>query len=515
MDDILKRELETVDISEQQSTSENESSISNLEKQTRTRRLFSPVQLFFFNFVYMQLWYSTGGNMYFALANGGPAAWFFGYFIISFGALCQAASFAELASIQPLAGAQYYWTHHFAPESSKLFLTWLQGWTTWIAYIALLASCMNGTTVIFEGLIQINHPDYSPGGWHTTCIMIAMLAFCAFVNMYCFRLVPWFELFTGILNVCLFFVILVSVWVMTPKRNSADVFLITNVSTGWEGNYFVSANIGALSNIFLYLSFESIIHMGEESRNPKQAVPRAVLWSLLLNACLGVVMMVTFGLCMPALDILLSSSSPLVTILLYSTGPTMATVTLSILMVIGISGNVGVVSSVSRLTWAWARDGGLPHYFGYVDAKQRVPLRAVLLASTIVTILSLLNVGSGTYIAFGAIVSLSSLSAYLSYAIVIFCVLYARYTNSFKVDVWNLGRVGPLINVVALVYTLWVMIWLPFPNNLPVTASNMNYCGPVFSAVFAGIIGSWFIRARGNWQGPNRAVVDFVTRNQS
>ncbi|KAH8195255.1 hypothetical protein TruAng_010579 [Truncatella angustata] len=239
MDDILKRELETVDISEQQSTSENESSISNLEKQTRTRRLFSPVQLFFFNFVYMQLWYSTGGNMYFALANGGPAAWFFGYFIISFGALCQAASFAELASIQPLAGAQYYWTHHFAPESSKLFLTWLQGWTTWIAYIALLASC--------------------------------------------------------ILNVCLFFVILVSVWVMTPKRNSADVFLITNVSTGWEGNYFVSANIGALSNIFLYLSFESIIHMGEESRNPKQAVPRAVLWSLLLNACLGVVMMVTFG----------------------------------------------------------------------------------------------------------------------------------------------------------------------------------------------------------------------------
>lgn len=49
--------------------------------------------------------------MYFALANGGPAAWFFSYIIVSFGALCQTASFAEMASIQPIAGAQYYWTY--------------------------------------------------------------------------------------------------------------------------------------------------------------------------------------------------------------------------------------------------------------------------------------------------------------------------------------------------------------------------------------------------------------------
>lgn len=49
--------------------------------------------------------------MYFALANGGPAAWFFSYIVVSFGALCQTASFAEMASIQPIAGAQYYWTY--------------------------------------------------------------------------------------------------------------------------------------------------------------------------------------------------------------------------------------------------------------------------------------------------------------------------------------------------------------------------------------------------------------------
>lgn len=141
---------------------------------------------------------------------------------------------------------------HFAPESLKLFLTWVQGWTTWTAYIALLASVLNGVTVIFEGLIQVAHPDYVPGGWHTTLIILAMLLFCAIVNMYAFRIVPWFELLSGILNVCLFLVFLVVLWVMSP-RNSPDVFLIKNISTGWD-NYFISANIGSLSNIFLFIS---------------------------------------------------------------------------------------------------------------------------------------------------------------------------------------------------------------------------------------------------------------------
>lgn len=133
----------------------------------------------------------------------------------------------------------------------KLFLTWLQGWVTWTGYIAMLASCLNGNTVIFEGLIQLAHPDYVSGGWHTTLIVLSTLAFCAIINIYAFRAVPWFELISGILNICLFLIFLVVLWVMSP-RNSPDVFLITNVSSGWD-SYFVSANLGSLSSIFLFI----------------------------------------------------------------------------------------------------------------------------------------------------------------------------------------------------------------------------------------------------------------------
>lgn len=218
---------------------------------------------------------------------------------------------------------------------------------------------------------------------------------------------------------------------------------------------------------------------------------------------------------MPSLDVLLSSSSPLVTILLYSTGTKVSTALVSGIVLMGISGNMGVVSSVSRLTWAWARDGGLPQYFGYVDAKHRVPVRAIILTCSIATLLALLNLGSATYIALGAIVSLSSLAAYLSYAIVLSCVLYSRLSTGITLSEWNLGSVGPFVNAVALLYTIWIMIWLPFPSNLPVTASNMNYCGPVFGAVLVGTVGLWFVRAKSHWDGPNKAVVEFVLRNES
>lgn len=141
-------------------------------------------------------------------------------------------------------------------------------------------------------------------------------------------------------------------------------------------------------------------------------------------------------------------------------------------------------------------------------------MRAIILVSVLTVLLSLLNIGSGTYIAFSAITSLSSMAMYLSYAIVLAAVLYARLFKGIEMGQWNLGKAGPVVNLVALVYTVYILIWLPFPNYLPVTASNMNYAGPVLGAVLVGAIGLWFVRANKHWDGPNRAVVDFVLKSE-
>lgn len=127
----------------------------------------------------------------------------------------------------------------------------------------------------------------------------------------------------------------------------------------------------------------------------------------------------------------------------------------------------------------------------------------------------MLNIGASSYVAFGAITSLSSLALYASYAIAIGSMLYARYNTVGGVQLgeWNLGRYGQFVNWFAMLYTLWMMVFLPFPSTLAVTGANMNYCGPVFMFVVIAAATLWFVRGSKHWQGPNITIIDFVLAN--
>ena len=135
--------------------------------------------------------------------------------------------------------------------------------------------------------------------------------------------------------------------------------------------------------------------------------------------------------------------------------------------------------------------------------------------TALICTLCVLNVASSAYVAFGAITSLSSLALYASYAIAIGSMLYARYTTPGGVQLgeWNFGRWGLFINWFAMLYTLWMMIFLPFPSTLPVTATNMNYCGLVFVAAVICACVLWLAGGNKHWRGPNTTIIDFVLAN--
>ena len=255
--------------------------------------------------------------------------------------------------------------------------------------------------------------------------------------------------------------------------------------------------------------------MSEETRKAKSAVPRAMFWSIFMNGVLGFIMVNILLAAMGSVDDALDSASPILTIILNATGSKSAsTAMMTGLFVISFSVNLANIASVSRLTWAWARDGGMPAYFAYVSPKHRVPIRSIVLTVFLVCALCLLNIGSTAYVAFGAITSLSSVALYISYAIAISSMLYNRFaTGGVQLGEWNLGRYGVWVNSFALLYTLYVLIFLPFPSTLPVTGANMNYAGPVMVVVLALAVGLWFLRARKHWSGPNLSIVDFVVAN--
>ncbi|KAH7040596.1 amino acid/polyamine transporter I [Microdochium trichocladiopsis] len=431
----------------------------------------------------MVLYLRIDHNMYYALFNGGPVAFLFNYLVVFIGVLAQTACLAELASNMPIAGAQYYWTYAYSPEKYRLFLTWLQGWATWLAFVATLASILNGNVINLEARIQINSPDYVPGGWHTTLIFLATMAFLTVLNLWVFEVVPWFELVSGVLNLVFFVITFVALWVMAP-RNSPEFFLSRTKYSTWDNDY-------------VSWSFECVIHMGEETENDKRAVPQAMFWSIA---------------CMPPVEDLLMSSNPYIYLISTATGSrSFATIITTGINFVCLGCGISSFSSTTLLTW----DGGLPRFFGHVDAKNRVPMRAVLLTCFLVALLSLLNLGTGTYIAFGAVTSLSSLGSYFSYAIILGVALHKRLTSGLQTSDWSMGRIGTPVNIFALVYTVYSMIWLPFPTTLPVTATGMNYSGPVFATVIAGAIGSWFLWGKKHWLGPNQGVAEIVLRGDA
>ncbi len=110
---------------------------------------------------------------------------------------------------------------------------------------------------------------------------------------------------------------------------------------------------------------------GEEVSNAPVAIPRAMVLTILINGFLA------FGILLAALfsigDVEKALNSPtgypIIEIFYQATGSTRAaTAMMSAIIVIAFTSTFGILAATSRLTWAFARDRGLPfsEFFAYV-----------------------------------------------------------------------------------------------------------------------------------------------------
>ncbi|OAX85589.1 hypothetical protein ACJ72_00003 [Emergomyces africanus] len=477
--------------------------------QVRVKKLFNFTQIFFFALTFMSSWETMALYLTGAFTNGGPRALSWGIVVVVSGALAQSASLAEMASMQPIAGAQYHWTHHLAPPNQKRFITWMQGWITWFAWVSLLAGVANTTANMLQGIVVINYPDYLPQRWHLTLFIFAMLICEGLMNMYAFWVIPWIELLAGILHVSLF-IVFVSILVAMGSRHSARfVFTEGTSNSGWS-NGFVSWNLGLLTPTWGFVGFDGAVHMSEEVRRANKAVPRSMFWTVAINGIFAYAIILTILFTMGSVEDALTAASPIIQICQQATGSTSAaTAMVCGLVIVSLAVNLASIASTSRLTWAWSRDGGLPAWFSYIDRKHSVPVRAVWLPIVIVMVLSCLNIASSA--AFSAFIALSSIGLFASYIIAIGCMVHARFhQKNLQFGDWTMGRLGLPVNIFALAYTSYVTIWLPFPNRLPVNGVNMNYALPIFGASTLFALSYWFLSAKKNWRGLNKEVIRLV-----
>ncbi|KXT02185.1 hypothetical protein AC578_5962 [Pseudocercospora eumusae] len=459
------------------------------------KRIFTYATIFAFSFMYMACWEGVTLNMSFALYAGGPQIMVWGMLIAWIGAMAQAASLAEMASIQPIAGAQYHWTWAFAPAKARRFLTWLQGYVTWFAYLSLMCSIAQLTSSIFLSLASFMHPGYEPQSWHLVLVIYLLLTWQALMNIFAFKWVPLIEMICTVLQIALFVVYICVFASLGEKHSASYVWTFFQSTNGW-GNEFVSWNVGLLSCVWLFIGFDSVIHMSEETRQSRQTVPKAMFWSIAANGLLAFAMAVVIMFASGSLDDLVASDLPILVVLQKITGSANVTVALMAITVpIYVNCGMAGTGTVSRLTWAWARDGGLHPSFAKVSPTLGVPIQAVVLVTVLVMLLALLNLGPSA--AFGAIVALSSMAMYFSYFVAIACFVWARFQRGaeLKMGSWDLA---------------WIFVFLPWPNTLPVSASNLNYAGPIFLGCLGFACITWFAWARKNWPGLREEIIEFV-----
>lgn len=118
---------------------------------------------------------------------------------------------------------------------------------------------------------------------------------------------------------------------------------------------------------YVLTGFDGAVHMSEEVRRARHAVPRSMFYTVVANGLLAYTMVICVLFTMGSLENAQASSFPIIEICLQATGSKPATTAMVCgLLIISLSVNLASIASVSRLTWAWARDGALPEFFAYV-----------------------------------------------------------------------------------------------------------------------------------------------------
>jgi len=265
--------------------------------------------------------------------------------------------------------------------------------------------------------------------------------------------------------------------------------------------------------------------MSEEVRDARTAVPKALLASVTINGILGFGMLIAVLFTIGNITDALSPSTGFVFINYFASAlgdNGFATGLTSLLLVLFIFCAVAVLASTSRVTWAFARDNGMPGSFWIkkvchttsvstraltkkVSPSSHLPIYSIALSAFVSMILSLINIGSS--VAFNAIVSLVVAAYFGSYAIPISLVAYKRVRgHPLELGPWNLGRLGLPVNIISLAWLAITWAFSFFPIAVPVVPATMNWSCVLWGFMMLGGLSWYFFYQRYRFTGPTVAV---------
>lgn len=489
-------------------TQEDKQDMEKLQLSQVVRRNFGRIAMFGFASTLICTWEIVLGALSLSLPNGGTAGLFWNYIIVVVGFGMVYASIAELGSVIPTSGGQYYWVSVLAPRRYHKYLSYVTGWLCTTAWQTGISSSAFLAGTIIQGLFVLNIPGYQFKAYHGTLLVIGIAFFAIIFNTILAKKLPLIEgllVFLHILGV----VIVIPLWVLAPLRDAHSVFVDFTNNGGWSTDG-LSMMIGMLPVALSLLGLDCSVHMAEETKDSSRTLPVSLMLGFIVNALLGFFVLVTVIFTLGDIETILATPTgyPFLQIFYNTTKSLTGTNIMAAVIIINLTASsIAVLATASRQLWAFARNKGLPFSSILAPAilPHQLPLNALFVSLVITILLSLINIGSSA--ALNAIYSLNAGSLLTSYMITIGCMLFRRLQgHKLPPSRWSLGRWGLPINIGAMCYLLPVYVFSFFPGVVNPTPVTMNWGIVMYGGVVIFSTLYYIFRGRFHYQPPKEQV---------
>jgi amino acid transporter len=453
-----------------------------------------------------------------AWMNGGPIAISWGWPIISAFILIIGFCLSELVSAYPTAGGIYWW----AATLGRPVHGWFTGWFNLIGLVAVTASVDYGCATFLNLSL---HALFS--GWAGTykqafLLFAIILVLHAVINIYGARIINllqnvsvWWHVF-GAAAVVLILIVVPShhqglSFVFTERINANGFFGGHNSGGGF---WLYVLPLGGLLTQYTITGFDASAHVSEETRGSSLAAAKGLWRSIFYSAIGGWILLLGFLFAVkdPAQ---VTAGYGSVGVLL---GGALSAGFFKAVILISTIGQffcgMSCVTSMSRMTYAFSRDGAVPGWRIWTRLDRNgTPVYAVLvgcLAGLLLTLPALYQ-KNGAPLAFYAVVSVAVIGLYLAFLIPI--ALRLAKGDAFQPGPWTLGRKYTWMSWVAIIEIAVVSIYfiLPLvPQGIPWRKdfdwSAVNYAPIAVGVMVIGVALWWYLSARKWFTGPRRTV---------
>ncbi len=422
------------------------------------------------------------------LKMGGPAQMSIGWPIVTLFTLAVVMSMAELVSALPTSGAMYHWSCQLGGKGWG----WFTAWFNIIGQIAAIAGIDYGCALFVTPLLGLAATTQN-----LLIVYAVILLSHGIINHFGIRVVAWLNDFSVTVHIIGVIVIVGVLLFFAPKQPVS--FFFARITSNTDGySYGWAFVIGLLQAMWTFTGYDASASVSEETVDPRRRAPWGMIMAVAVSGIVGYLLLIALTLSIKDISAVLSAKDasgndvPAVIAVLASALGERAGSAFSWLAAIAMwFCGLSAVTWSSRVIWAFARDEGMPlsNIWKRVSPKHSTPVYTIWLC----VIAAFLGAAySGAY---AVVTSISTIGLYISYIIPVVLLVVARSKgNTIERGPWHLGNYSLFINVIAIVWVIFLSIVLSIPDN--------NRAGKTLLAVTL-LLGLWYaLHERKRFAGP-------------